>query len=117
MGRPACSQRSEHRQQVYDTARESGGPYLVAHYKPVHLAEVDHTLGLGWVAASHPGRCMVLAELAHDHSWVAVKVVIVGAGRRRKLEVLSRSAGAAEVYGGRTHGYCCCWGYPWGGGP
>lgn len=65
---------------------------------------MDHTLGLGWVAASHPGRCMVLAELAHDHSWVAVKVVIVGAGRRRKLEVLSRSAGAAEVYGGELTG-------------
>lgn len=47
---------------------------------------------------------MVLEELAHAHSWVAVKVVIVGVGSRRKLEVFSRSAGAAEVHGGELTG-------------
>lgn len=70
----------------------------------VRLAEEDRTLGLGWVAAKHPGHYMVLEELVYGYSWVEVEVVVVGVGSRRMLEVFSRSAGAAEAQGGELTG-------------
>jgi len=82
----------------------SGGPYLVAHYKTVRLAEEDRILGLGWVAANHSVHYMVSEELAHGQNWVEVEVVIVGVGSRRNLEVFPRSAGAAEAHGGKLTG-------------
>jgi len=100
VGRPACSQRSEHAKH----RRDVGVLYRVAHCKRVRRAGEGRTLDLGWVAANHSGHhCMVLEveEPAHGHNWVEEEVVIVGVvGSLRKLEVFLRSAEAGGFNGG-----------------